>query len=66
MLRRLYNWYLYRRYGVCPTHFVLCRRGGEYAPKWICDKCDEENRHKHFFRNLHKEDEREKALKRLW
>lgn len=66
MIRRIYNWYLYRRYGVCPIHRVLCRRGGWYEPKWICVKCDLENSAKHERRNLAYENERERAISKLW
>lgn len=50
MLRRLWGWYYWRRYGICPVHLVLARAGGGYEPKWICNKCDDENRHKHELR----------------
>jgi hypothetical protein len=66
MIRRLYNWYLFHRYGVCPVHRTLCRIGGGYLPEWICDKCDQDNTAKHTMRNLQYEKAREQALNRLW
>lgn len=46
-LRRLRHFYNWRRYGICPIHLELARRGGGYSPKWICSKCDFENTWKH-------------------
>jgi hypothetical protein len=44
LLRKLRNWYKWKKYGICPIHLILARAGGGYEPKWICDMCDEENR----------------------
>lgn len=65
MFRALIRWWYFRRYGVCPDHFVLCRRGGGYEPKWICPKCDEENRVKHEARMGFNFAARLRALERL-
>ena len=65
MIRRLLRWYYYRRYGVCPIHLELCRPGGGYEPKWICNRCDEENRQKHVDRELVFENRRVQALTKV-
>lgn len=47
---------------MCPIHLVLARAGGGYEPKWICDKCDEENAQKNADRGTQRYGQRVGAL----
>jgi hypothetical protein len=64
-IRKFYRWWYFWQYGVCSDHLRLCERGGGYEPRWICRKCDEENRMKHELRDTHYERTRQMALEKM-